>query len=57
MWPAERMNRTIKKEFCLDGEIPSSEFAVRTIDQAVTLYNSYRPHMALKGLTPNVVHK
>ena len=54
---AERMNRTIKEEFCLGQELPSAEFAIRAIEQAVGLYNSYRPHLALKGLTPNVVHK
>ena len=54
---AERMNRTIKEEFCLDRELPSLEFAIVAIDQAVELYNGLRPHLALKGLTPNDVHK
>lgn len=54
---AERMNRTIKEEFCLDTELPSHAVAAAAVTQAVELYNSYRPHLALKGRTPQAVHE
>jgi transposase InsO family protein len=54
---AERMNRTIKEEFCLDNGVPSFEIAQQCIREAVDLYNSLRPHLALGGATPTSVHK
>jgi transposase InsO family protein len=54
---AERMNRTIKEEFCLDREVPSLDTASRCVSEAVQLYNTYRPHLALDGATPESVHK
>ena len=54
---AERMNRTIKEEFCLDTGVASHVLAAAAVTQAVELYNSYRPHLALKGLTPQQVHE
>jgi transposase InsO family protein len=54
---AERMNRTIKEEFCLDQEVPSVDTASRCVNEAVTLYNTYRPHLALGGATPESIHK
>jgi putative transposase len=53
---AERMNRTIKEEFGLGRILPSRQKAFRLTDEAVELYNSYRPHWALKLKTPNEVH-
>lgn len=53
---AERMNRTIKEEFCLDSQLPSRALARQAVDEAVMLYNTYRPHLALSGQTPEAVH-
>jgi putative transposase len=54
---AERMNRTLKEEFCLNGWLPSRRIAAMAVDQAIDLYNTYRPHLALKGRTPSSVHE
>lgn len=53
---AERMNRTIKEEFCLDSVLPNRTLARRVVAEAVRLYNTYRPHLALGGKTPEAVH-
>jgi putative transposase len=53
---AERMNRTLKEEFGLGRLLPSKQKAFRLTEEAVELYNSYRPHWALKLKTPNEVH-
>ena len=54
---AERMNRTIKEEFCLDGTIKSKELAIELVKQAVWLYNNRRPHTMLSLRTPEQEHK
>jgi putative transposase len=54
---AERMNRTIKEEFCLDEPIASRSLACQLAGQAVHLYNTLRPHSALGLQTPDQVHK
>lgn len=54
---AERMNRTIKEEFFLDGKLKTMLQAKIVVDEAVALYNTYRPHQALKWKTPDHVHK
>jgi putative transposase len=54
---AERMNRTLKEEFCLDAILPSKQLATLAVKQAVDLYNTYRPHLALNNLTPQQVHE
>lgn len=54
---AERMNRTIKEEFCLDGMIRSKELAIELVKQAVWLYNNRRPHTMLSLRTPEQEHK
>lgn len=53
---AERMNRTVKEEFGLGRLLPSRQKAFRLTEEAVGLYNSYRPHWALNLKTPNEVH-
>lgn len=53
---AERMNRTIKEEFCMDRTLKSKDQVYKTVKEAVNLYNTYRPHLALNYLTPNEVH-
>jgi transposase InsO family protein len=54
---AERMNRTLKEEFGLGLELPSKQHATLAVEQAVELYNTYRPHLALHGMTPQEIHK
>lgn len=54
---AERMNRTIKEEFCLDKILKTKQQVYDTVKEAVYLYNCYRPHLALKLNTPNFAHK
>jgi len=54
---AERMNRTIKEEFCLDSILKNKEQVYKVLDEAVVLYNNFRPHQALSYLTPNLIHK
>ncbi len=54
---AERMNRTIKEEFYLDGKLKSILQAEYIVKEAIELYNSYRPHLALKMMTPDYIHK
>jgi putative transposase len=53
---AERMNRTLKEEFGLGRLLPSRQKAFRLTQEAVHIYNSYRPHWALKMKTPDEVH-
>lgn len=54
---AERMNRTIKEEFCLNNRLLSNEVLTKVISESVEIYNSYRPHLSLKYYTPNEIHK
>jgi transposase InsO family protein len=54
---AERMNRTIKEEFCLDRTLKCKKQVFEIIKEAVYLYNSYRPHLALGYYTPDYIHK
>ena len=54
---AERMNRTIKEEFGLGEEIKTRQLAKQMIQEAVNLYNNYRPHLALNFNSPNNIHK
>jgi putative transposase len=54
---AERMNRTLKEEFYLGNELPSKLHAAFAVQQAVDLYNTVRPHLALNNLTPYAVHE
>ncbi len=54
---AERMNRTIKEEFCLDRTLKTREQVYDIVREAVKLYNNLRPHTALLYNTPEFVHK
>jgi len=54
---AERMNRTIKEEFCLDCTLKTKRLAFAAVKQAVSLYNGYRPHLSLSLKTPNQQHQ
>jgi len=53
---AERMNRTLKEEFCLGQILKSKQQAYCLTKEAVNLYNNYRPHLSLKMKTPNQIH-
>ncbi len=54
---AERMNRTIKEEFCLDHILTSKKQTFQAIKEAIDLYNNYRPHQSLSMKTPNQQHQ
>jgi len=53
---AERMNGILKQEYGLGREFPTKDTARLAIQQAIELYNRYRPHTALKYRTPEEVH-
>lgn len=54
---AERMNRTIKEEFGLDGIVNTRQQVKAVVKEAVELYNKRRPHLSLKMNTPQMVHQ
>ena len=54
---AERMNRTIKEEFGMDRIMKSKDQVKKLIEESIFLYNSKRPHLALKMKTPEEVYK
>jgi len=54
---AERMNRTLKEEFGLGGTLPDKQIVIPLTKEAINLYNSRRPHLALNMKTPIQVHK
>lgn len=53
---AERMNGILKTEFKLGIEFEGKGQARRAVDQAVQVYNTRRPHTALKFRVPADVH-
>ena len=53
---AERMNGILKQEYGLGGELPSKEIAYQAVQQGIELYNTRRPHRALKYQVPAQVH-
>jgi putative transposase len=54
---AERMNGILKQEYGLGSQFRTKAQALKSINQAVHLYNTRRPHMALKYKTPEEVHR
>lgn len=50
---AERVNGILKNEFNLDHKFRSRAQAHKAIAQAITTYNTRRPHLALQMRTPN----
>ena len=54
---AERMNRTIKEEFGMNGKLKDKEQLHELLKESVNLYNQYRPHLALNMKTPEEVYK
>ena len=53
---AERVNGILKLEFALDQRFPDAHSARRAVSQAIHLYNTKRPHLALKYATPAQVY-
>ena len=53
---AERMNGILKQEYGLGAELPSKELAYLAVRQGIELYNTRRPHGALKYQVPEHVH-
>jgi len=53
---AERVNGILKQEYYLGGCFRTKKQVIEAVDQAVYLYNTRRPHMALKYKTPEAVH-
>ena len=53
---AERMNGILKQEYGLGAELPSKEIAYLAVQQGIELYNTRRPHSALKYQVPAQVH-
>lgn len=54
---AERMNRTIKEEFGMNGKLKDKEQLEQLVKESINLYNQYRPHLALNMKTPEEVYK
>jgi len=54
---AERVNGILKQEYNLRGTFATKAQARRTLEQAVDLYNTRRPHVSLDYLTPEKVHR
>jgi transposase InsO family protein len=50
------MNRIVKEEFGLGRVLPTRQKAFRLVEQAVEIYNNYRPLWTLKMKTPNEIH-
>lgn len=53
---AERVNGILKQEYWLGGRFKNKEQAVKAVEQAIYLYNTRRPHLALNYKTPAEVH-
>jgi transposase InsO family protein len=51
---AERINGILKSEFYLDRTFASITEARRTVLEVVVLYNTKRPHLSLRMMTPEM---
>ena len=54
---AERVNGILKQEYGLGYEFRNVAQALKSVQQAIYLYNNRRPHMSLKMKTPAQVHR
>ncbi len=54
---AERVNGILKQEYFLNHEFRTVEQASRAIDEAISLYNTRRPHRSLNLRTPEQIHR
>jgi putative transposase len=53
---AERVNGILKQEYWLDANFENRQRASQATSQGICLYNTRRPHTALKFATPERVH-
>jgi len=53
---AERVNGILKNEYLLDRTFKDFVHAEKSCNEAITLYNTRRPHLSLKYKTPEQVH-
>lgn len=49
---AERLNGVIKNNYLVHRSINSYEELIKEVDRSVSLYNTQKPHSALRRLTP-----
>jgi transposase InsO family protein len=54
---AERVNGILKDEYLLDRTFKDFKHAEKSCQEAIKLYNTRRPHWALKFKTPEQVHQ
>jgi transposase InsO family protein len=54
---AERLNGILKQEYGLGYSFRRKKQALVAIDEAVFLYNTMRPHLALNYETPDKMHR
>jgi transposase InsO family protein len=54
---AERLNGILKQEYSLGCSFRSRKQALAAIDEAVSLYNTRRPHLSLNCETPETMHR
>jgi len=54
---AERVNGILKQELGLDEAFETIYEAKKQVDQAIILYNRYRPHLSNSLLTPEQMHQ
>jgi transposase InsO family protein len=54
---AERLNGILKTEYWLGKKFSNKYIAITTCKQAIRLYNTDRPHLALNLKTPEMAHR
>lgn len=54
---AERMNGILKDEFGLSKRLNDIKEAMQITQQGISLYNTVRPHLSCKMLTPEKMHQ
>jgi transposase InsO family protein len=54
---AERLNGILKQEYGLGVSLRNKKQALRAVDEAVALYNTRRPHVALNFEPPEKRHR
>ena len=54
---AERVNGILKDEYNLDMKFKSKKQATLAVEQAVMMYNNYRPHLSLDYKKPAQIHQ
>ena len=53
---AERVNGILKQEYWLDANFENGRQAQQATSHGICMYNTRRPHTALKFATPEQVH-